>query len=151
MPNSWPTSPWDRINMLRQCVLEWFVMLTWVTRTQHILKEPWSLRSYIEIIQCALPLDSLNESEFVHVASRTIIYQVPPPQGLLTLKFQRSRIKTIYTIKMKPKELVHHKMSDIQKFKLPFIFCWLHRHFPLWLPHGKLLNVAKVLSLASKQ
>ena len=44
--------------------------------------------------------------------------QVPPPLVRLTLKSEKSRIKTIYTIKMEPKGQVHHNMSGMNTYMI---------------------------------
>lgn len=42
--------------------------------------------------------------------------QVPPPLARLTLKSEKTRIKTIYTIKMEPKGQVHHSTSGMKTY-----------------------------------
>ena len=42
--------------------------------------------------------------------------QVPPPLARLTLISEKTRIKTIYTIKMEPKGQVHHNMSGVKTY-----------------------------------
>lgn len=80
----------------------------------------------------------------LYIWPQGLAFTSPTPHVFLTLKSE-VRIKTINTIKVEPKRLVHHKRSDTRKLTLFLLFCSFRSHAPPWLPKeppGKLFKVA---------
>lgn len=129
---------YNKVNMLRWHVLE---CLRWNRPLQHTVYE--KNYEFQPTVSKSLGLFSPpRRPEWVRVCAygpRDWHYQqVPPPQVPLTLKSEKIRIKTTYTIKMEPKGLARHKTRGMKTYVVTHLLPLLAPQSPSALPAWRL-------------